>query len=176
MSERCERCSVQEPPNYSNAPRENHPDRLQNGAASSLLPSSSSSHLPFIFPHAWKVLITRRALMARRKCPAAIPARSEPCPVRGRGRGARCDPAGPRGVSCGRDPIFLSPPSGSFISGVQLKRLLCPQGGCAGFVNLWDGQTVTSLLLGMSTAVCSCSLTFAAAELCLTWLSCAQPG
>lgn len=75
-------------------------------------------------------------------------------------------------VACGRDPIFLSPLSSSFISGVQLKQLLCPWGGCAGFVNLWDRQTVTSLLLGMSTAACSCSLTFAAAELCLTWLNC----
>lgn len=63
----------------NNTPRENHPNCPQNGAASSLLPSSS--HLPFIFPHAWKVLITQLALMARRKCPAAIPVRSELCPV-----------------------------------------------------------------------------------------------
>lgn len=79
MSERCEHCSVQEPPNYNNSPREHHPSSLQNGVASSLLPSSS--HLPFIFPHAWKVLITQRALMARRKCPEAITAQSELCPA-----------------------------------------------------------------------------------------------
>lgn len=127
-SERCERCSVQEPPNYNNMPRENHPNSLQNGVASSLLPSSS--HLPFIFPHAWKVLITQRALMARRKCPAAIPVRSELCPVRGRGGGARCDAAGARGVSCGlwKGPHFSEPSEQLFYLWCSAKAAPVPLG------------------------------------------------
>lgn len=39
-----------------------------------------------------------------------------------------------------------------FISGVQLKQLLCPRGGCAGFVNRRDMPTATSHLPVISTA------------------------
>lgn len=53
---------------------------------SSLLPPTLPPPLPqhppaFHFSHAWKVLITKLALIAHRKFPAAIPVQSQLCPA-----------------------------------------------------------------------------------------------
>lgn len=64
-------------------------------------------------------------------------------------------------VALWKGPHFSEPSEQlSFISGVQLKQLLCPRGGCVGFVNLQDRQTATSHLPVISTAAHSHSLTY----------------
>lgn len=124
----------------NHTPREK-PPRLPS-KRSCLLPAPlpSSSHLPFVFPHAWKALITQLALMARRKCPAAIPlrrfarrssaARAAPGPrMRSMARscgGVRCFP-----WPCGRDPHFLSPLSSSPLSLASSYSSSCAPGVAA---------------------------------------------